>query len=142
MTCSSGRRPRMRRSLSPPGKGREWERTMAVHKIVMLGDPILREKAKKISRFDAALPKLVADMFETMHAAQGIGLAAPQIGRSIRLCVVECDDQEAGKHYKVALANPEIVEATGEQVGVDACLSIPGYYAINVRRAWRVVVKA
>jgi peptide deformylase len=115
---------------------------MAVHQIVLLGDPILREKAKKISRFDAALPKLVADMFETMHAAQGIGLAAPQIGMSIRVCVVECADKEAGKHYKVALVNPEIVEATGEQIGVDACLSIPGYYAVNVRRAWRVVVKA
>jgi peptide deformylase len=114
---------------------------MAIHPIVTLGDPILREKAKKVHRFDAALQKLAAEMFETMHAANGIGLAAPQIGLGIRLLVIELDDKQTGKQYKVALANPEIVEATGEQVGVDACLSIPGYYAVNVRRAARVMVK-
>ncbi len=59
----------------------------------------------------------------------------------IRLFVVECDDPETGKHHKVAMANPEIIKAEGEQRGLDACLSIPGYYGVNVRRAARVVVK-
>lgn len=114
---------------------------MTIHKIIMIGDPILRQKAKKIHHFDPSLPKLVKDMFETMHNAQGIGLAAPQIARSIRLFVVECDDKETGKHYKVAMANPEIVKTEGEQIGLDGCLSIPGYYGVNVRRANKVVVK-
>lgn len=109
--------------------------------IVMLGDPILRQKAKRIHRFDASLHRLAKDMFETMHANDGAGLAAPQIGLSIRLFVVELDDRETGKHYKVAMANPEIVKAEGEQIGLDGCLSIPGYYGVNVRRANRVVVR-
>ena len=114
---------------------------MALRKLIYYGNPILRQKAKKIHRFDASLPKLVQDLFETMHAHEGVGLAAPQIGHSLRLFVVECTDRETGKHFKVAMANPEIIKAEGEQRGVDACLSIPGYYGVNVRRAARVVVK-
>jgi len=114
---------------------------MAQRTLVYYGDPILRQKARKIHRFDASLPKLIQDMFETMHAHDGIGLAAPQIGLSLRVFVVECTDQETGKHYKVAIVNPEIIKAQGEQRGVDACLSIPGYYGVNVRRAAYVVVK-
>ena len=114
---------------------------MAVHNLVFYGNPILRQKAKKIHRFDASLPRLVQDMFETMHANNGVGLAAPQIAQSLRLFVVECTDHETGKHYKVAMANPEIIKAEGEQHGVDGCLSIPGYYGVNVRRAAHVVVK-
>jgi peptide deformylase len=109
--------------------------------LVYYGNPILRQKAKKIHRFDTSLPQLVQDMFETMRAHDGIGLAAPQIGLSVRLFVVECTDRETGKHSRVAMANPEIIKAEGEQRGVDACLSIPGYYGVNVRRAARVVVK-
>jgi peptide deformylase len=115
---------------------------MAVRETVMYGDPILRRKARRVPRFDAALPRLVADMFATMHAARGVGLAAPQIGLSIRLLVVELDDPAGGQHHKVALANPEIVAAQGEQIGSDGCLSIPGYYGANVRRAAEVVVRA
>jgi peptide deformylase len=114
---------------------------MALREIIAWGNPILRQKAKKIHRFDPSLSKLVTDMFETMHANDGIGLAAPQIAQLIRLFVIECDDEETGKHYKIAMANPEIVKAEGEQTGVDGCLSIPGYYGVNVRRAARVVVK-
>lgn len=114
---------------------------MAVRDIVFIGDPILRQKASKIHRFDASLPRLVQDMFETMHAADGIGLAAPQIGLAIRVFVVECTERESGQHHKVAMVNPEIIRAEGEQIGVDGCLSIPGYYGVNVRRAARVVVK-
>lgn len=114
---------------------------MSVHEIIMIGDPILRQKAKKIHRFEPSLQKLVNDMFETLHDAEGIGLAAPQIAQLIRLFVIELDDKKTGKHHKVAMANPEIVKAEGEQIGVDGCLSIPGYYGVNVRRAMNVVVK-
>jgi peptide deformylase len=114
---------------------------MAQRALVYYGNPILRQKAKKIHHFGASLPQLVQEMFETMHAHEGIGLAAPQIGLSLRVFVVECTDQETGKHSRVAMANPEIIKAEGEQRGVDACLSIPGYYGVNVRRAARVVVK-
>jgi len=114
---------------------------MVARNIILIGDPILRQKAKRIHRFDPSLQKLVNEMFETMHANKGIGLAAPQIALSIRLFVIECADKETGKHYKVAMANPQIVKTEGEQRGVDACLSIPGYYGVNVRRAARVVVK-
>ena len=76
-----------------------------------------------------------------MHAHDGVGLAAPQIALSLRVFVIECTDRESGKHYKVAMANPEIIKAEGEQCGVDGCLSIPGYYGVNVRRAAHVVVK-
>ncbi len=114
---------------------------MALRTIVLVGEPILRQKARKIHHFDPSLPKLVADMFETMHANDGIGLAAPQIARPVRLFVIELTDRETGKHYKVAMANPEIVKAEGEQRGVDGCLSLPGYYGVNVRRAARVQVK-
>ncbi len=114
---------------------------MAARNIILIGDPILRQKAKRIHRFDPSLQKLVNEMFETMHANNGIGLAAPQIALSIRLFVIECADKQTGKHYKVAMANPEIIKTAGEQRGVDACLSIPGYYGVNVRRAARVIVK-
>ncbi len=114
---------------------------MARRTLAYYGNPILRRKARKIHRFDAWLPQLMQDLFETMHAHDGIGLAAPQIGLSVRVFVVECTDRETGKHFKVAMANPEIIKAEGEQRGVDACLSIPGYYGVNVRRAAHVVVK-
>jgi peptide deformylase len=114
---------------------------MSVRQLVFYGDPILRQKAKKLRRFDTSLPRLVQDMFETMHANNGVGLAAPQIGLSIRLFVIEGTERETGKHFKIAMANPEIVKAEGEQIGMDGCLSIPGYYGVNVRRAVHVVVK-
>ncbi|HET8845272.1 MAG TPA: peptide deformylase [Ktedonobacteraceae bacterium] len=114
---------------------------MAIRKLVYYGDPLLRQKAKKIHRFDDSLPRLVQDMFETMVANDGVGLAAPQIGLSIRLFIAEGTDRETDKHFKVVMANPEIIKAEGEQIGVDGCLSIPGYYGTNVRRADRVVVR-
>ena len=110
-------------------------RYMAIHKIITSENPILRQKAKKVHRFDASMQKLVNDMFETMHAAGGVGLAAPQIAQSIRLFVAEFEDQ------KVALFNPEIIKAEGEEKGTEGCLSIPGYVGDNIRRATSVVVK-
>ena len=108
---------------------------MAIHKIITTENPILRKKAKKIHRFEPSLKKLVDDMFETMHEAGGVGLAAPQIALSIRLFVAEFEDR------KVAMINPEIVKAEGEVLGTEGCLSIPGYAGDNIRRAERVVVK-
>jgi peptide deformylase len=114
---------------------------VTVRKLRYYGDPILRQQAKKIHRFDTSLPKLVHDMFETMHANDGVGLAAPQIGLSMRLFIVEGTERETNQYFKLAMANPEIVKSEGEQIGMDGCLSIPGYYAVNVQRAARVVVK-
>lgn len=109
---------------------------MSIRKIITAENPTLRMKAKKIHRFDASLQKLADDMFETMHAANGAGLAAPQIDLSIRLLVAEYEDR------RVALVNPEIIKAEGEVTGSEGCLSIPGYYGANIRRAENVVVKA
>lgn len=109
---------------------------MALRKIITAENPTLRAKAKKIHRFDASLQKLVDDMFETMHEASGAGLAAPQIDLSIRLFVAEYEEQ------RIALLNPEIVKSEGEALGTEGCLSIPGYYGCNIRRAEQIVVKA
>ncbi len=107
-------------------------------------DPILREKAKKVKTFDATLRKLVSDMFETMHSSNGVGLAAPQIGLSIRVLVAELapNKEENEPGFKVALVNPEIVKADNEMVeGYEGCLSIPGWIG-EVPRHVSVTVKA
>jgi peptide deformylase len=114
---------------------------MAIRKIITTENPILRKKAKKVHHFDPSLQKLIDDMFETMHEANGIGLAAPQIALSIRLFVAEFEEPEGGPHYKVAVFNPEIVKAEGEELGTEGCLSIPGYVGDNIRRAAKVLVK-
>jgi len=108
---------------------------MAIRKIITSENPILRQKAKKVHHFDASMQKLVDDMFETMHVAHGAGLAAPQIAISIRLFVAEYEEN------KIALFNPEIIKAEGEELGTEGCLSIPGYAGDNIRRATSVVVK-
>ena len=113
---------------------------MAIRKIITTENPILRKKAKKVHRFDPSLQKLVDDMFETMHVAHGVGLAAPQIALSIRLFVAEYEEPE-GPHHKVAMFNPEIVKAEGEELGTEGCLSIPGYVGENIRRAAKILVK-
>lgn len=99
--------------------------------------PALRRKAKKVSRFDAYVERLVNDMWETMRAAPGVGLAAPQIGESIRVLVAEYEDEH------VALVNPEILKKSDEiLLGTEGCLSIPGVVGDDVPRAASVVVKA
>src|SRR4051794_20397139 len=93
-------------------------------------DPILRDKARRIKSFDPGLRRLVEDMFETMHASKGVGLAAPQIGQSIRLLVAEYQPEpdERDRGFKVALCNPEIVKANDEMdTSPEGCLSIPGW---------------
>ncbi len=108
---------------------------MSLRKIITTENPILRQKAKKVHRFDSSLSKLVEDMFETMHEAHGVGLAAPQIALSIRVFVAEYEDR------KLALFNPEIIKMEGEESGSEGCLSIPGYVGENIRRATKIVVK-
>jgi peptide deformylase len=108
-------------------------------------DPILRVKAKRVRQFDPALRKLAADMFETMHENNGVGLAAPQIGQSIRLLVAEYvpdkESKEKEQGFKVALVNPEIVKRSEEMAdGYEGCLSIPGWIG-EVPRHVSVTVK-
>jgi len=115
---------------------------MALRPILLLGNPILRQKARKVQRFDEALQKLIEDMIDTMREAKGIGLAAPQVGSLERVIVVELpqdgDEPQSGKLF--ALCNPEIIKAKGEEEGEEGCLSIPGYVG-EVKRAARVTIK-
>src|SRR5258708_19479754 len=99
---------------------------MSIRKIITAENPTLRMKGKKVHRFDASIQKLVDDMFETMHAANGAGLAAPQIDLSIRVFVAEYEDR------RVAMGNPEIIKAEGEELGSEGCLGIPRPHANNI----------
>jgi peptide deformylase len=103
--------------------------------IYVLGAPILREETVPVTDTGPELQKLVDDMFETMYAAKGIGLAAPQVGRTERVAVI---DVEGAKHV---IVNPEIVLREGSQKGEEGCLSIPDVYA-DIERAMRVIVRA
>ena len=108
---------------------------MSVLDIRVLGDPILRRETTVVRSFTPELHQLIDDMFETMHAARGVGLAAPQVGRNERLTVV---DVHGVQH---ALINPEIVESEGSLKWEEGCLSIPEIYG-EITRAARVVVRA
>ena len=101
-----------------------------------LPDPVLRQKAKKVASIDGAVQKLIDDMIDTMRANHGVGLAAPQVGVSLRIAVIEIPGEEV-----IALINPEVVKREGERDVVEACLSVPGY-AGEIKRAVRVRVKA
>ncbi len=109
---------------------------MAILPIRIAGDPVLREKAKKVPRIDASIQKLIDDMIETMHAAPGVGLAAPQVGISLRVVVIETPDEGSFE-----LVNPEIVKMSGERRVKEGCLSVPGYQA-EITRARNVTAKA
>jgi len=98
-------------------------------------DSVLRQKAKKVSRIDGSIQRLIDDMIETMRRANGVGLAAPQIGVPLRVIVLQMPEQEP-----IALINPEIVKRTGEQEVTEGCLSVPGYYG-EIKRSTEVVVK-
>ena len=103
-----------------------------IYPIVKFGDPVLEKPAATIKKFDAELAELAEDMFASMYAAQGVGLAAPQIGKSIRVAVV---DVTVGKNpeAKIVLVNPEIIHAEGEVREEEGCLSIPGFRGYVVR---------
>lgn len=115
---------------------------MAVLPIVLHPDERLRTKAKKIHSLDNRLQKLVDDMIETMRNAHGVGLAAPQVGVSLRLIVIEIPQDYEGPNAGelVVLYNPELVKASGEDIQEEGCLSIPGWVA-DVKRFEVVTVK-
>ena len=114
---------------------------MPLLKIVHYPEKVLLEVAKPVSDedFENGLSDLVSDMFETMYEAGGVGLAAPQVGVSKRLFVMDCSGGE-DPNGKVALINPEIVTVEGEQYGDEGCLSFPGIYT-KVKREMRTVVR-
>ena len=103
-----------------------------IYPIVKYGDPVLEKPGAAIKKFDAELEALAEDMFSSMYAAQGVGLAAPQIGKSMRLAVV---DVTTGKNpeAKIVLVNPEIIHAEGEAREEEGCLSIPGFRGYVIR---------
>jgi len=108
---------------------------MSVKEIHILPDPVLRQKAKRIRIIDGSTKKLVDNMLDTMHDASGAGLAAPQIGVSLRVVVIGMPDEE-----DIVLINPEIVKKSGERTITEGCLSIPGYFA-KINRAEHVTAK-
>lgn len=109
---------------------------MSVLPIRVLGDPVLRQETTPVAEVTDEHRRLIDDMFDTMYAAQGIGLAAPQIGRTERICVVDVDGEV------FALINPEIVESQGpKEKAEEGCLSIPDVYG-DVERPARVTVRA
>lgn len=108
---------------------------MSILDIRVLGDPILRQATTPVTAMTDELRRLIADMFDTMHHARGIGLAAPQVGRTERLAVVEVEDD------RLVLINPEVVVRDGKAKGEEGCLSIPDIYA-DVERPKTVTVRA
>jgi peptide deformylase len=108
---------------------------MTIHPIRYLPDPVLRLKAKRVPKIDAGIHRLIADMIESMHAANGVGLAAPQIGVSLRVIVIGLPEEEP-----FALINPEFVRRTGKREVVEGCLSVPGYRG-ELTRSVLVVAK-
>ncbi|MDT5295832.1 MAG: peptide deformylase [Acidobacteriota bacterium] len=108
---------------------------MAVLEIVEFPNRVLKQVGVPVEKFDAGLEEFVADMFETMYADEGVGLAAPQVGLSLRLFVMDCEG------LKLVAANPEIVSAEGEQEGEEGCLSVGKIHA-PLKRAARVRLRA
>ena len=111
---------------------------MTIHKILYLPHPKLRMKSVEVENFDQALQTLINDMFETMYAAKGVGLAAPQIGVNLRLSVV---DVSQDKSQQLVIINPEIIESKGSVDYQEGCLSVPGVYD-TVSRAESVTLRA
>jgi peptide deformylase len=109
---------------------------MAVLPILKYPDPVLRRKAKRVSRIDESLNRLIDDMIETMYQASGAGLAAPQVGVSLKIAVIGIPEEEV-----IVLVNPELVKKSGERLVIEGCLSVPGYRG-EIKRAEKVTVKA
>ncbi|MBQ8983999.1 MAG: peptide deformylase [Lachnospiraceae bacterium] len=109
---------------------------MAIRKIRLDGDPILRKECKVVDKMTPRLQTLIEDMFDTMYDANGVGLAAPQVGILRRIVVIDVQDE-----HQYVLINPEIVEQDGEQTGDEGCLSLPGKVG-TVTRPNHVIVKA
>ena len=113
---------------------------MALLEIVKYGEPVLETPGDVVTEFDDKLKRLVADMFETMYSARGVGLAAPQVGVSKRLFVMDCSGGQ-DPAARVALVNPVVLSVEGDQTGDEGCLSFPGIF-FAVKRSLRAVVRA
>lgn len=111
---------------------------MPIRKLVYLPDPVLRKVGKPVTEFGPELDALIADMFETMYHEHGVGLAAPQIGISLQLAVV---DVVGDKSEQIVLINPSIIESFGEKEYQEGCLSVPGAHD-TVLRADKVTIRA
>jgi len=109
---------------------------MAVLQIRTLPDPVLRQKTKRVTKVDSSIRKLIDNMIDTMRAASGAGLAAPQIGVSLRIAVIELPEEEV-----ITLINPQVIKRTGERILEEGCLSVPGYRG-EIKRSVTVKVKA
>jgi len=110
---------------------------MAVLQIRTLPDPVLRQKAKRVTKIDDSIQKLIDDMIDTLRADPNrAGLAAPQVGVLLRVAVIEVPEQEL-----ITMVNPEIVKREGERIVQEGCLSVPGYFG-EIKRAVTVKVKA
>lgn len=112
---------------------------MAQLKLRYYPDPVLKQKTRKISMFDASVRKLATDMLDTMYKSDGVGLAAPQVGVSKRIMVIDVAGEDEPRR-PVVFINPEIIESEGEMVGQEGCLSFPEVF-FEVKRASRVVVR-
>ena len=112
---------------------------MACLKICKYPDPVLLKKAEPIKEIDPSLQEMIKNMIETMYMAPGIGLAATQVGRPIRLIVFDVTPKDQDRNPTV-LINPEIIEAEGEQTLEEGCLSVPEYYS-DVKRSAKVRVR-
>ncbi len=113
---------------------------MALLKIVKYPEPVLHEVGKPVTEFNAELKQLVENMFETMYAAKGVGLAAPQVAVSNRVFVMDCSGGE-DESQKIAMINPEIIHTEGEQIAEEGCLSFPQIY-IPIKRSFRTIARA
>lgn len=104
---------------------------MSVRSIRILPDPVLRQKAKRVTSIDSSVQQLIDDMLDTMWAASGVGLAAPQVGVPLRVAVIQIPGEDI-----IVLINPEVLKRHGERVVQEACLSIPGYQGEVKRSVW------
>jgi peptide deformylase len=109
---------------------------MTIHPITYVPEPVLREKTKRVPSIDRSIHRLIEDMIDSMNEAGGVGLAAPQIGVSLRVIVIGIPDEEP-----FALINPEIVKRSGHRLVPEGCLSIPGYRVEEMPRSTTVVAR-
>ena len=111
-----------------------------IHPVVKFGSEVLAKRAEPVTVFDGELARLLGDMFESMYAASGVGLAAPQIGVSKRIAVIDITSGKDPK-AKLVLVNPEVISTEGRQSEEEGCLSVPGFRE-KVKRPARVTVRA
>src|SRR4030042_1872232 len=111
---------------------------MAVLPLRFAPDPVLRQKAKRVSSIDTSIERLIDNMLETLPAVSGLGLAAPQVGVPLRVAVIQMPEEEEGG--EIVLINPQIVKKSGERLVDEGCLSIPGYRG-EIKRSVSVTIK-